>query len=1030
MFKDKKVLVVGAGNAGRPAANLLNYLGNDVKVTDLNYYKDLPKKAQKNIDILKERDIEFELGGHDFQSVEWADIVFISPNIPEKSEFVQSILRMVKIGKVQLIDSSDIGEILNSLIEIPMIGVSGTDGKTTTTNMINYSLNESYNTLIFSSIQNSLVIEGLIEMLVSEENKNKDFALFELPHGTIRMVNGLDLRIGVLTNLSPDHLDEFNSYEEYIERNLSIKDLIHENGILIMNGDDPIIASKTGEVDCEYILYGLNNPQEIVYEDEVYFEPTELDVYAKNIEFNGLKGSKFTLVVNKIPTVLCLSCGELACNCPDFERTYVEAFEKDIEIKVPGQCNLENILATIVTSLCLGFDIDSIVERMEEFTGVEGRFEKIDEINDINIFMDAAHNPESMEKFFDGLEVDGRLIISLDNPDTLTVRDKRKIGEVLALYTDVIIVSAKNETTEEIDISAAVEVIQGAFGKETYMTDSVLNSILKALSIAKPNDTIIHIGPGVVNAYNNVKDDILEAISFYKQIQGSVVVIGGCGTVGSLMARVLKHNGADVTISDSAEDTYLKEVFEKEKIKLDLGGHSPDVLKNANSIFITPSLINNRKITSLIREYSDSNILGVDDIFKYCLVDKPVIGITGTNGKTTTTEMLKKIFNTSDIEVTEHMLNIQGNTELIPALQARLKGDIAVVEIGTFGHLNEIKNSALNAEVDVGIITNISKDHLDSEGDFLKYVKCKRELSEVVEYLILNADDPLVSYFGTRKKDENVISFGIDDDSIDYDSFVDERKCPNCGKILDYERNYLDHLGVFHCDCGYEWIKPDVRAENIDGESFTLKIDEYSSEVNLQVPGISNIYNALAAVAGAYLTGIEFDLIVKGLEEFKGIPGRFEKISNNPKIIIDFAHNPAGVKSAIESLNLNEDKENFIGADCGVVLGNPSLIIVNTISSESGINGDIEIAKILSIADYVIPVSHSAREVSSYIDSDVIEIESSLQEFKEGTLGADFNQVKEGIEKALEISNENDIILIIGEGGTKFAKEIIGKRIV
>lgn len=1029
LFKDKNILVVGAGNAGRPAANLLNYLGNNIKVTDINSYKDLPKKAQKKIDLLREKSIEFELGNHDIESVNWADVIFISPNIPQDSEFIQYIMVMVEKGKVDLISTSDIGHILNSLIDIPMIGVSGTDGKTTTTNMINHSLNESYNTLIFSSIQNSLVIEGLVEMVVNEETKKRDFALFELPHGTIRMVEGLNLRVGVLTNLTPDHLDEFKSYEDYIERNIAIKDLIQKNGVLIMNGDDPIIAERAESIECETILYGLGTPNKIVFEDKTYYHPKKLDVIAKDIKHNGLRGSEFKLVVDKIPTVVCSSCGDVECNCGNFERLYVEPFETDINIKIPGQCNIENTLANILVSLVLGFDIDSIKERIQEFTGVEGRFEKIDSINGIDIFMDAAHNPESMEKFFEGIEVKGRLIISLDNPDTLTVRDKFRIGEVLSHHSDVIIVSAKNETTGEVDISAAKEVVEGTKGiEEAYMTDSVLNSILKALSITQEGDTIIHMGPGVVNVYNNVKDDIIEAISFYKKIQGNVVVMGGCGNVGSLMARVLKYNGADVTVSDLAEDTHLKEVFNNEGIKLDLGGHSKKVLKNADTIFITPKLIGNSKIKSIIRKYSDAELLDVNDILKYCLVDKPVIGITGTNGKTTTTEMIKNIFKVSSMEVPEHMLNIQGNTELIPALQVRLKGDVAVVEIGTFGNSNEIRTSSMNSEVDAGIITNISKDHLDENGDFAKYVKCKRELGEVVNLLILNSDDPLVSHFATRKKEDDVIFFGIDDNNLEYDDDADERKCPNCGKILDYDSNYLDHLGLFKCSCGFERKEPDVKATDIGENTFTLKIAENSSKVKLKVPGISNIYNALAAATGAHIMNVEFENIVKGLEEFNGVSGRFEEIQSKPKIIVDFAHNPAGVKSVIQSLSLTKETKDEINADCSVVLDNdPSLIIVNTVSSESGKKGDIEIAKLLNKADYVIPVSESAKEVSDYIESNVINIDSDSDYTKKGTLGADYLQVKEGLEKALDLANDSDIILIIGEGGTKFAKEIIKK---
>ena len=79
-----------------------------------------------------------------------------------------------------------------------------------------------------------------------------------------------------------------------------------------------------------------------------------------------------------------------------------------------------------------------------------------------------------------------------------------------------------------------------------------------------------------------------------------------------------------------------------------------------------------------------------------CPVDKPVVGVTGTNGKTTTTGMLKSIMRVAGMRVPEHHLNIQGNTELVPALQARLPGDVAVVEIGTFGRRGDKKPAMLS----------------------------------------------------------------------------------------------------------------------------------------------------------------------------------------------------------------------------------------------------------------------------------------------------------------------------------------------
>lgn len=518
VIRGKRVLIIGAGNAGRPAAHLLNYLGNEVIISDIKEFEQLPKKAKKRIEELKEKGIAVELGSHVNEHAMWADVVFVSPNVPKNSEIRQFINECEENYEIMEIGTRDIGKMINSLIKIPMIGIAGTDGKTTTTNMTNYTLSDRYETLLFSSLQNSLVIEGLVDFIVENGTGNKDFAVFELPHGTIRMLDGLEICAGVLTNLTPDHMDEFNTYEEYVERNVAIKDLLHKNGILIANGDDPIISILAPKFDKEVIYYGFNEPRTVVCEDRTYHHKNNIDfdILAEDVELNGLYGSEFTIKTRAIPTVVCKNCGKVYCSCGNFERKYRDPCAIRINLKSPGACNIENAMAAFAVDMILDFDLDYIKDKMESFSGVAGRFEKIDLINGVNIFMDAAHNPEAAERLLDGLTLEGKLIISVDNPDTLTVRDKFKMGTVLGKYADVVIASAKNETTEVVDLEAAETVVDGADGIETYQTTNIAGSIFKALEIAKEGDTIIHIGPGVVNAYDNVKSEIYDGIREYK----------------------------------------------------------------------------------------------------------------------------------------------------------------------------------------------------------------------------------------------------------------------------------------------------------------------------------------------------------------------------------------------------------------------------------------------------------------------------------------------------------------------------------
>ena len=501
------------------------------------------------------------------------------------------------------------------------------------------------------------------------------------------------------------------------------------------------------------------------------------------------------------------------------------------------------------------------------------------------------------------------------------------------------------------------------------------------------------------------------------KVQGSkIVVIGGCGTVGSLMARILKDNGADVTVSDLSTQSPQIKILKKEGIKLNLGKHDEELLKNADIIAVAPSLLKNPKLMERIKKSTNSDIISVDEILKFCDVNKPVVGITGTNGKTTTTWMLKNILKHAGRKVPEHGMDIQGNTDLIPSLQARLDGNTAVLEIGTFGNPNEIKKSAVNSKVSIGIITNISKDHLNNSGKFSDYIKCKSEMVEAADILIFNADDPVIACFELGKKPDNSFFYGIEHVNFDVEAYPEKRRCPLCSIDLEYSIHYLGHLGVYECSCGFKRPNTHVKAYDIHDDEFILAIGSKEAKIKLKNRGIHNIYNALAAACGAMALNVDFEDIVKGIESFEGVKGRFQEIDIGNRVIIDYAHNPAGVKAIIQTMNLEKPEKS-------------RLIVVNTISSESGIDGDREIAKILKDVDIIIVASNASRIIlkEMNVDSQVIFTESSKKSSKNGTLGASKEQVEESIIKAISIARKDDIILVMGEGGVRYSTEILEK---
>ena len=172
-------LVVGAGNASRPVARLLNHLGHNVIITDL-----------KEITAFKS------------DVLDGIEAVYAPPTLPDSAP----IAKLIKEYDVDVLTNEKFSKIVNDLIPVNIIGITGTMGKTTTT-FITTSLfkQAGYNVWSCSSLVNNLVSEAIIDGIVKGKANDCDIAIFELPHGTIGLLNNLDIKIGLLTNIAEDH---------------------------------------------------------------------------------------------------------------------------------------------------------------------------------------------------------------------------------------------------------------------------------------------------------------------------------------------------------------------------------------------------------------------------------------------------------------------------------------------------------------------------------------------------------------------------------------------------------------------------------------------------------------------------------------------------------------------------------------------------------------------------------------------------------------------------------------------------------
>lgn len=491
-------------------------------------------------------------------------------------------------------------------------------------------------------------------------------------------------------------------------------------------------------------------------------------------------------------------------------------------------------------------------------------------------------------------------------------------------------------------------------------------------------------------------------------------VLGICGIVGNLVARVLKDKGYNVIGSDLSKkhDCKFLNSLDSYDIKIYYESHPEEFFNNSDYIFYPPGISKSLDIFKTIKE-KNIPILEIDDIFQLFKPEKPVLGITGTNGKTTTTMLLKFIAYENGLNPSEHnLLDMQGNSDYIPALQSLLKGDVAIIEVGTFGNKGGIDLTTKLSKMDCGIITNITPDHLELGKDFINYADIKGEMIQNLngKKLIVNSNDPTI--MGLIKKNNfngDLITFAVDT----VVSKKSKKQCV-CGNDMNINE-IISGSGYYECVCGLKNIKTNYTAYDIDlkNNSFLLNTPEGYFEVKMLLEGMHNVFNITGAiVASREFLKLSYDDILKSISEFNSVPGRMEimGVINDKKVIVDYAHNPGGVETVLKEF------KNIYG----------DFTLILTVSSESGFKGDEKIFDIaLRFAKYIIPVSKSSQKVAiSKIKEnqdlkEKIILEDMESDFeKEGTLGARKEDVVNGFKKSLE--TDTSTIIAIGEAAVKF----------
>src|SRR5215208_6719856 len=294
--------------------------------------------------------------------------------------------------------------------------------------------------------------------------------------------------------------------------------------------------------------------------------------------------------------------------------------------------------------------------------------------------------------------------------------------------------------------------------------------------------------------------------------------------------------------------------------------------------------------------------------------------ITGTNGKTTTTRMISRILQTAGVGAVNNSTGANLVTGVTAALvsDSNLSGKPAS-EMGLF-EVDEASVPRVAAEARLGILAvlNQFRDQLDRYGELAYTGKVIAsafdDLPEDVS-VILNADDPLVASLGRSAK--KPVYYGVDEPSLDTGSLqhvADSKGCPVCGTALDYDAVYMGHVGVYDCrSCSFgrpqlAYRASRVRLDGARGADFLLSTPVGETEVRVNLPGLYNVYNALAAATVAAEVEIGLAEISRGLRKFGGAFGRVERVrAGDREAFLLLIKNPVGFNEILRTFVASDD---------------------------------------------------------------------------------------------------------------------------
>lgn len=417
-LRDKKVLVVGLARTGVAVVRFLAAQGARITVTDMKEEKELgPLVAQ-----LADLDVDYELGKHERHSFLMADLIVVSPGVPMdiKPLLLAKAQRRTVISEIELAAQQ---------ITAPIVAITGTNGKTTTTTITGKILEGcGFKTFVGGNIGNPL-----IELVTSGEAVER--VVVELSSFQLEGIETFRPKVAVLLNITEDHLDRYASYQEYIDAKLRIFENQTQDDFAVLNMDDPLVAACAERLKAQ--VFPTSQHKEL-----------SQGIFCKD--------------------------GIIVFRHQGREERFDTA-----GFRLKGVHNIENIMAALAGTLLMGADAAKAREIVETFTGLPHRMEFVREVNGVSYYEDSK-----------GTNV-GSVVKSLEsfNPGIILIAGGKDKGGEYAPLAHLV----EERVTHMILIGEAKERMKAEIGHltDTRFAVTLEEAVEEAYKLAQPGEVVL-----------------------------------------------------------------------------------------------------------------------------------------------------------------------------------------------------------------------------------------------------------------------------------------------------------------------------------------------------------------------------------------------------------------------------------------------------------------------------------------------------------------------------------------------------------